>query len=98
MIFGGSAFGQTCYGGIPWPRVVVPPTLPEVVLPEGVGGGAPGIHRKAYSRLQSVYIDYVRRQKRFDEEFARLDDLEAEARPRVVVRPVRLPPKISKRF
>lgn len=95
MNFGSSLFGQSCYGGIPWPRVVVPPVVPEDVLPEGVGGTA-GVPRKAFTRLQAAYIDYVRRQKLFDEEFARLDELEAKERPRVVGIPLPLPPKISK--
>lgn len=93
MIFGSSIFGQVSYGGIAWRGIVVPPVVPEDELPEGVGGGAP---KKAYSRLQSAYIDYIRRQKLFDEEFARLDALEAKDRPRATVKPAPLPPKISK--
>lgn len=96
MIFGGSVFGQVSYGGIAWRGIVVPPVLPEDVLPDGVGGVAPRVREKAFTRLQSAYIDYIRRQKLFDEEFARLDALEAKERPHVVEIPLPLPPKISK--
>lgn len=96
MIFGGSTLGQAAYGGIPWRRIVVPPSIPEDELPEGVGGTAGRVPKKAYSRLQSAYIDYLRRQKRFEEEFARLEELEVKARPGGVEIPAPLPPRISK--